>query len=252
MANVVTAHQAMSPYLVKPVVYGLNKSFGKIIVAGIELRAGNLIPVVKVLSNTFTGITLTLEEWKVFKSDFPLVRRYFTTSASEAEKMCNTRTEHCAHYTLLTTCYQHRAVSFGRNGAEDEEESRTHEVFGESAAKRFRKYSPNIVLLRQTFDMLVEISNCVDAHVQELERDMKNIQNCMDSVVSFVRENIKSGTTPGEIIASTNFLQGALEYVKEALGSSETEFIKKSLHMILIEIISMFRGYVADCASKVA
>ena len=84
-----------SPHLAQATVYRLNNSFGKIITSGLELSlgSGRLIPVVKILSSSFSGVTLSHDEWKKFKNDFSRVRLYSEVWSSEAERMCSTRTE---------------------------------------------------------------------------------------------------------------------------------------------------------------
>ena len=103
-----------SPHLPQATLYWLNNSFGKIITSGLQLSlgSGRLIPVVKILLNSFSGVTLRADEWKTFKNDFSRIRLYFEAWGGEAERMCGTRTEFLSYYTLLTSCYQQRAVSF--------------------------------------------------------------------------------------------------------------------------------------------
>lgn len=257
MANIRKSINVQSPFLAKSVIYGLNKSFGKIILAGLELNSVQFTPVVKVLSNTFAGPSLNAEDWKAFKSDFACAKRYFNATTAESDKMCNTRIEHRAHYTLLTTCYMQKSVCFGT--INDNSESCKHEEeAGEPSAKRFRRYSPNIILQRPTFEKLVEISTCIDMYLQQLEKNKAVLQQCLDEVVSHARDTMleRDITTAAlrDIIVSKDFLEKVFEHTKTKLETSEIhrEFIENSLKPSLFEIIALYSDHIVTYVSQVA
>ena len=243
-----------SPHLAQATLYGLNNSFGKIITSGLELSlgSGRLIPVVKILSNSFSGVTLSPDEWKTFKNDFSRIRLYFEAWGSEAERMCGTRTEFSSYYTLLTSCYQQRAVSFGSINRECNED-RKDSVIGEPLAKRQRTavYSPCVVLQRPTFEKLVEVSRCVDQHQSFLQNHTDIINQCMDTLVSYCQGELGnnkeiSGMSVQAFLASEGASEIFLQHLKTVMMNTNPEFIKSSLERILPELIVLFRGHIAD------
>lgn len=150
------------------VLYGLNKSFGKIIISGFEISIddGILIPVIKIMSNSFAGITLGVDEWE---DNHSRILRYFSAWGKKAENMSGERTKYSEHYTLLIPCYQQRAISLGSNEVWKEEENGGKDELGGASSKYIRgNHASNILLQASTFYNLVEISKCVDIHIRTL------------------------------------------------------------------------------------
>ena len=235
-----------SPHLAQATLYGLNNSFGKKITSGLQLSLGSwrLIPVVKILSNSFSGVTLSPDEWKTFKNDFSRIRLYFEAWVSEAERMCGTRTEFSSYYTLLTSCYQQRVVSFA---------VQKNAVIGEPLAKRQRTavYSPCVFLQRTTFEKLVEVSCCVDQHQSFLQNQADIINQCMDTLVSYCQGELGnnkeiSGMSFQAFLASEGASEIFLQHLKTVMINTNPEFIKNSLERILPQLVVLFRGHIAD------
>ena len=234
-----------SPHLAQATLYGLNNSFGKIITSGLQLslESGSLIPVVKILSNSFSGVTLNHDEWKTFKNDFSWVPLYFEAWGSDAKRMCGTRTEFSSYYTLLTSCYQQRAVSFGSINRECNED-RKDAVTGEPLEKRQRTavYSPCVVLQRPNFENNFQ---------SFLQNHTDIINQCMDTLVSYCQGELGnnkeiSGMSVEAFLASDGASKIFLQHLKTVMMNTNPEFIKNSLEQILPELIVLFRGHIAD------
>lgn len=242
---------ATSPHLLKAVYYGLNNSFGKIIAAGLESSAESQypVPVVKLLTNTFAGITLSLTEWKQIKSDFPRVKEYFDAWWYEAEKMCGVRIDHDLHHTRLTTCYQQRAVSFGKNEEEGNLDNRDHDT-SEPPSKR-RCYSPSIILQRVTFERLVEVSECIDIHLELLQREAETVKRCIDTVLSCTRAALVNEEEVKEIekkvrkyLASEKEIM--FKHLLDGFAGTGLPNDELSLKITLFEVIAQYRDDIAN------
>lgn len=251
------ARRNVSPQLAMSVLYGLNHSFGKIITAGFELSIDNgiLIPVVKIISNSFTGITLGVDEWEVFKNDYPRILRYFIAWGKEAENMYGERTVYSTHHILLTSCYQQRAISLASNEVRKEENSGKEEIDGAASKYNRRNYTPNIVLQASTFRNLVEISKCVDLHIQQMKRTSMVINQCMSRVMSYVTEHLGSDKSV-ERASVVRFLESRdnvaklFEQMRSELNITDPEFAKNSLDLVLMEITTLFREKISECINS--
>lgn len=239
------SHRAVSPHLVMAVLYGLNNSYGKIITMGFQLStiSGILSPVIKVINNNFSGLTLSADDWNVFKSDYAWISSYFGARGAEAEEMSGSRVEHSSHDTLLTTCYQHRAVTF------TEKNNNENDGNEEPSAKRGRRYTPNIVLQRTTFENLVAISRCIDIHLEQLQRDAAAMNHAMELIVSYAERELEKGRkmipcTAHAWLSSQQNMDKLQEYATSELAKSYPDF-KNNLKTIIYELSVMFREYIA-------
>ena len=218
----VAKSRTVSPHLLSNTLHGLNNSFGKIIISCLQLKlgSGRLRPVVKILSNTFSGITLNQDEWITFKSDFLEVTNYFETWGSEAERICGTR-------------YQKRAVCFGAVGRECKEDRKV-ETFGEPAAKRQCGYSPCIVLQRAIFEKLLEVRCRVDYHLAFLQNNEEIINRCMDTVISYCRGELGnnheiSGMPVQAFLATDEAKDKLLCHLQSVMMNEHPDFVNNLL-----------------------
>ena len=231
----VAKSRTVSPHLLSDTLRGLNNSFGKIIISCLQLNlgSGRLMPVAKILFNTFSGITLNQDKWIIFKSDFLEVTNYCETWGSEAERICGTRVEFSSYYRLLTSCYQKRAVCFGAVGRKCKEDRKV-ETFGEPAAKRQCGYSPCIFLQQSIFEKLVEVSRCVDYHLAFLQNNEEIINRCMDTVISYFRGELGnnheiSGMPVQAFLATDEAKDKLLCHLQSVMMNEHPDFVNNLL-----------------------
>ena len=64
-----------------PMVYGLNKSYTKKIIIGLENKkiGGEFLPVIRLSAEDFVRIPLTVSDWRLFEENFPIIEKFFET-----------------------------------------------------------------------------------------------------------------------------------------------------------------------------
>lgn len=231
-----------SSQLVMGVVYGMNNSFGKIIASGFEMtpETGVLTPVVKILTNSFIGVNLHIDGWQDFKSDYDKISHYFGGPRFDAERMLGSRIVHGSHCTVFTSCFQQSAVCFSH--------SQTPAI-GEVPTK-LRQC--NIILQGSTFKKLKEVSKCIDAHIQKLQRESVAVNMCARIIISALRELLSSSSEQQDVMGfleSDESIGKIKEETRRKMGESHPDFVQNSMDAVIAEIITLFQFEICALAT---
>lgn len=240
------------------VLYGLNDSYSKLITAGYEISTsgdaiGTLVPVVKILNSSFAGVKFNTEGWGDFKNVIEKTMHYFQAPGQEAEKLYGTRVQLLEHKLLFTTCYNSRAVSIGVNDSDDVNES-VNPAFREPAVKRGYRYSPNIVLQQVSFERIIEMSKCIDLHLESLVRNCEGVNFVIKELVlrgkrelSVKEDEITLRSTVVNWLKNKENIDSIHEQILPMIDSVLEKHTGPSLKLLINEISTVLREYIVDC-----
>lgn len=149
-------------------IYGLNRTFTKKILVGLEFDDEKkfFVPIVRLIGNDFVGIAFNPSDWTIFTNTFRHIDEYFSsyTSNYADHQMVG------GNFSLrFTTAHNDKAVQI-------EELLSPAKCDASTNLAPIRKYKRSIVMKKTTFDRLKVIVGCISVRLQYL----KNIESSVE------------------------------------------------------------------------
>lgn len=179
-------------HLVLSTTYGLNISWSKKITVGLRLRIdGTFEPVIRLINNYSSGVSLTVAAWEDLIESFELVDTYLDKKDAKSEnKLYDLTNDTIAldnSMMRFTTAHGSRVVAFYTRASDVPESADDGDEASEgpSSAKKSKTYTPMIVMQKGTFDGLKNIACCISARLTRLESLMKDVNVSKDAMVKY-------------------------------------------------------------------
>lgn len=228
-------------HLITPTYYGLNKSFSKKVLIGLQKVDGNdeLCPLVKILSsNDSIGICFNLNAWKDFQSTFSEISEFFQ---SHNHGKMDQKIVGYGFTIRFTTSHSEKSIEI-----EEEDENR-----GVPPIKRYRK---SVVMKQVTFDGLYKIATLITLKMNELLRISSDIKKICDEVIDYVYNSI-SRNFESQISTITerdvdNYASTIDENVINEIASRLKNVRKYDIEYMFNELISVNTDYIVSCIKK--
>ena len=226
-------------------IYGLNKSWTKKIIVGLEYTDGDAAkfePIVRICDKNAQGIKIKLEEWILFKSMFQNISKYFN---GECDSLQDSEYHGSSWRMKFTFSYRERAISI------QEMLNNTHRPCGVMLTPQFEH---NIVMKKVTFDTLSEhIVKLVDQHLEELQR----IADAASMMVPKVCDHIKLEASMENDAQIQEFNSIQVKKYTETFTDEKADKLQKNLqdegytlsskkiYRLFFEIVSLHTDFVA-------
>ncbi|XP_048511824.1 uncharacterized protein LOC125501061 [Athalia rosae] len=179
--------------------YGLNASWSKKLTVGLRLRMnGTFEPVVRLINNYSSGVSLGLEGWASLIANLPKLEKYFLKKDAPGDNLfalvndtialdggCSLRST-TAHGAKMIAFYSTETSGNGDDATienspqeDDEEDTATQ------GAKKRKVYTPVIVMQKVTFDGLKHIACCANERLLQLDALLGDVNRSKESVVRY-------------------------------------------------------------------
>ncbi|XP_048515905.1 uncharacterized protein LOC125502155 [Athalia rosae] len=179
--------------------YGLNASWSKKLTVGLRLRMnGTFEPVVRLINNYSSGVSLGLEGWASLIANLPKLEEYFVKKDAPGDNLFalvnNTIALDGGCSLRFTTAHGAKVIAFystetSGNGDDATIENSTQEDDEEDTttqgAKRRKVYTPVIVMQKVTFDGLKHIACCANERLLQLDALLGDVNRSKESVVRY-------------------------------------------------------------------
>lgn len=198
-----------------PMAYGLNNSFGKILLVGLENTASDkkdFEPVVRIGAPDFQGFKFSLNAWEGLKKQFDEINDFFTIYNEDA--LLGTEINIPGYIIRFMISYSDRAFEL----LEDQPKCVRKNDDENLPPKKRGRYVRSHVFKRVTFERLKDLVNCVDYRIKYLQ----TIKKCMDIII---KEIVKYTINKMEEENNNNTYASAMN-VKYALRNIGDEFIQ--------------------------
>ena len=151
-----TQKVAMADQLLCSSLYGLNKSFSKKAMVGIEVTTkGELEVVVRLIGNDYAGVRFTPNQWKHFTDSLEDIDAYFKTYDKSGVDSKIVGPGFIIRFT----------ISFADKAIEIEELNGQ-----ESACPPVKKYKRSVVMKQSTYEGLKSATRCIRAKMENCGR----------------------------------------------------------------------------------
>lgn len=246
-------------HLVLSTTYGLNISWSKKITVGLRLRIdGTFEPVIRLINNYSSGVSLSVSAWEDLMESFELIDTYFEKGNTKSEnKLYDLTNDTIAldnSMMRFTTAHGNRVVAFYTKNTGVQEAADDEDEEEPGPAKKSKTYTPVIVMQKGTFDGLKNIACCINARLTRLESLMKDVNIVKDAMVKYfasvlVLRKMKSPTLQqiGALVCDES------DSTREVVGMQcDTNFRDMYFDIVFSELLRLFLAYIiADVRQSV-
>ena len=198
-------------------IYGLNKSWTKKIIVGLEYTDGDAAkfePVVRICDKNAQGIKIKLDEWVLFKSMFQNISKYFN---GECDSLRDSEYHGSSWRMKFTFSHRERAISI------QEMLNNTHRPFGVLLTPHFEH---NIVMKKVSFDTLSEhVVKLIDQHLEERQQ----IADAVRMMVRKLCDHIKLEATVENDVQIHEYKSAHVKKYSETFTDEKAEKLLKNL-----------------------
>lgn len=166
--------------LILGTTYSLNQSETKKVSIGLQTRAnGSIQPIIKIQNNTVPGgIVFEASEWNQLQTHLAEISKYFAGDQQKIVWGSAWRTpspiEIGECVVMFTSSYGSKSIVFDKRGHD------TVDTIEPPEQKKRKIYSPAVVMLKPSFDGLINIMVCLDECFRRLQRNITHVQKCAE------------------------------------------------------------------------
>lgn len=215
----------MADQLVCSTVYGLNKSFSKKTLVGIDVSSkGELEIVIRLIANDYSGIRFTPVQWKHFTDTIEEIDNYFQTYDKTGVDSKIIGPGFVIRFT----------ISYGDKAIEIEENQEQ-----ESACPTIKKYKKSFVIKQATFEGLKSSLRCIRAKMENCGRMIEFADNVVRELGKIIREKFESVEESQVIVLSTWDVRRYSDKIEQKDVERITSILQGKLMNVSIEEISV-------------
>ena len=168
----------MADQLLCSTVYGLNKSFSKKTMVGIDVTPeGEFEVVIRLIGSDYRGIRFTPAQWKSFTDSMKDIDNYFQTYDKSA---VDSKVIGLGFLIRFTISYGEKAIEIEENYEQ------------ESACPPMKKYKRNFVIKQTTYEGLKSSLRCIHAKMGNCGRMMGFAKIVVQELGKIIREKLES------------------------------------------------------------
>lgn len=208
----------MADQLLCSTVYGLNKSFSKKTMVGIEVSSkGEMEIVIRLIGNDYAGVRFTPTQWKHFTDSVADIDNYFQTYDKSGVDSKIVGPGFVIRFT----------ISYGDKAIEIEE------IQGqETACPPVKRYKRSIVMEQTTYDGLKSLLRCIRAKMENCGRMMEFADIVVRELGKIMREKFESMEESQVIMLSTFDVRRSIDKIEK----KDVEYITRILQGKLMNV----------------
>lgn len=229
------------PQLMLSTLYGLNRTFSKKVIVGLEIGPDGLGQVsIRLLGNDFVGIRFSIQNWRNFESSFDHIRRFFATSRDNTE-MLDQRIMGTGFNVRFTISHHDKAIEIEEG----------EDCDSQPAAKKFRR---SLIMKAATFWNLRRYTTCINAKILHLVMILPSWNYVEQKTVEKAEEIAAKGENlftdfDTNVLADPEFLTSDFKRMLEELRENDLpELSIEEMDVIYNEVI--YLKFVSDKVFK--
>lgn len=231
-----TSLKKFQKHLILSTTYGLNKSFSKKVIVGLEEQTdGKFEPAIRVMNNCSYGITFKLNSWTKLNQEINQISAYFDSDCSQSEEWKND-VDINEYFIVFTTSHGAKAIVFDPKPEEDEEHP------DDNSTKKLKLYSPSIVMQKTSFDGLKNIIPCLNERFQQIDKLTESVNLSKNFLVQAVCSYLEEQDTgpPSEEFIKQLILAKADRLKEDSQSILQPEFVKHHHEIVFLEFMALF------------
>jgi hypothetical protein len=175
-----------------PMMYGLNNSFGKLLMVGLENSASgkkDFEPVVRIGAQNFVPFIFSTDCWKAFNEHLGEIEEFFTTYNEEPLlDKCLTIPGYTIRFMIS---YSDRAFELVEDLPKPPNADVALDVPPLPPKKRCRHPARSLVFKRVTFERLKDLAKCVDYRIKYLTKIKKSMGTILDEITDYAKVKLQ-------------------------------------------------------------
>ena len=219
--------------------YGLNNSHTKRIQVGLQsTKEGVFVPLIKLSGNNADGINFDVDSWLQFQDHTGLMSEYLRGDGKLKPNPVGIKNINIS----FTSAYGSRSILISYK--ETEEERSSEETVEDAAdslpvTKKRRHYSVAIVMQKTTFQGLLNVIKCVDAHLEHLKLLSESVNVCAQRLIQEIELKLPLSYVDCEIIKLT--IKGNQENIERNVRTqiNDLTFLGVYFNIIFLELITL-------------